>query len=60
MAVVGIMFDQKEYSPNVPDKTVEAIDKFFDSLMWHQVKAKDAYYGVDEIALGELMAFIDT
>jgi hypothetical protein len=60
LAVVGIIFDQKEYDKNVPDKTVEAIDKYFDSLMMHQVIAGDTYYGVDEVALGELMAFIDT
>jgi hypothetical protein len=43
LAVVGIIFDQKEYDKNVPEKTVEAIDKFFDSLMMHQVTAADTY-----------------
>lgn len=34
LAVVGIIFDQKNHD-KVSDKTVEAIDKFFDSLMMH-------------------------
>jgi hypothetical protein len=59
LGVVGILFDQKDYDPNVSDRAVEAIDKFFDSLMWHKVAAKDTFYEVDEVALGELMAFID-
>lgn len=28
--------------------------------MWHKIAAKDTFYEVDEVALGELMAFIDT
>lgn len=39
---------------------MEAIDKFFDTLMMHQIKEANTKYKVDEVALGELMAFIDT
>lgn len=60
MGVVGVIFDTKEYDKNVSPKAVEAIDKFFDTLMMHQIKAADDKYKVGEVALGELMAFIDT
>jgi len=60
LGVVGVIFDTKEYDKNVSPKAVEAIDKFFDTLMMHQIKAADDKYKVGEVALGELMAFIDT
>jgi len=52
------LFDSKNYD-EVSDETVAAIDKFFDTLIWHKIKLADTFYEPTEVALGELMAFMD-
>lgn len=62
LAVMGIMFDTKNYDESVSDATVAAIDKFFDSLKFDEVADSTASPPVaysSEVALGELMAVIN-
>ena len=64
LSVIGILFDTKNYD-EVSDATVEAIDKFFDSMNIRQVdetsKNKENSYFTppSEVALGELIAAVD-
>lgn len=56
-AVMGMMFDTKNYDENVSEATVAAIDKFFDSLKFDEVTKTGMY--PSEIAFGELMSVIN-
>lgn len=63
--VIGVIFDTQKYDPNVSDATVEAIDNFFDSMMFYGMQNPKDVSGVPtaypkEVALGELMAVVNT
>lgn len=65
LGVVGILFDTTRYH-NVSDQVVDAIDKFFDSLMLHELvrtddTSKAGYVDPipEEIAIGDLMNAMD-
>ena len=64
LSVIGILFDTENYD-EVPDSTVEAIDKFFDSLNIRQVDqtssgGNNVYFDPpSEVALGELIGAVD-
>ena len=41
-AVLGVMFDTKNYDKSVPEATVKIIDEFFDSLKLDDVEDSTA------------------
>jgi carbonic anhydrase len=66
LAVIGVLFDTKNYDKDaVSDATVNAIDKFFDSLLLDTQLVKNNGNYVEktvlpDLALGELMSTLNT
>jgi len=60
LGVVGVIFDTTNYDKDkVSNATIEAIDKFFDNLMYEKIDDAGKEIVADEIALGELMAVLN-
>lgn len=60
LGVIGVMFDSDpKKAANVSKATVDAIDNFFDNLMYEKIDDAGKKIIADEIALGQLMAVLN-
>ena len=59
LAVIGVMFDTKNYD-EVSWETVQVIDNFFDSLSLSRFRYNTTNSTINDVALGELMAVLNT